>query len=404
MLRKNSVSRSLQLLVAGISWPPETFLSRLIDGLVQAGVAVTVGSASRPVGKEGHVEWLPTPSWDAEVPVRLARFACMAIRARFHGARDMKMFAPYTHKTHSFIERVQLWNQLLPYAGRRWDLIYYPWNSAAIANLPIFDLPAPVVVGCRGAQVSVGPHNPERQDLRAELQSTFEKAGAVHCVSDAILRDAIEVGLDPAKAVVIRPAVDPACFCPGPPSQTRQNVFSVITVGSLIWRKGYEWALGAIRRVADSGINVRFEIIGDGPDRQRVLYTIADLGLEQRVKLLGKLPTEEVLHRVQEADVFLLSSHSEGISNAALEAMACGIPVVTTDCGGMREAVTNGVEGFVVPVRDDVAMAGALERLANDPVLRQSMGDAARARVLRDFDLKQQVQAFLNLFRTVASS
>ena len=118
---------------------------------------------------------------------------------------------------------------------------------------------------------------------------------------------------------------------------------------------------------------MRFEIIGDGPDRQRVLYTIHDLGLQECVRLLGKLAPDEVLHRLQQADAFLLSSLSEGISNAALEAMACGVPVVTTDCGGMREAVTDGEEGFVVPVRDAESMANALMKLAGDAGLRERM-------------------------------
>jgi len=102
--------------------------------------------------------------------------------------------------------------------------------------------------------------------------------------------------------------------------------------------------------------------------------------------------------------VFLLSSLSEGISNAALEAMACGLPVVTTDCGGMREAVTDGIEGFVVPVRDPEAMAEALLRLWKDPELRRRMGEAARERVLREFRLDQQISAFLALFKDVIES
>ena len=122
----------------------------------------------------------------------------------------------------------------------------------------------------------------------------------------------------------------------------------MVTVGTLMWSEGAQkWALQAIRRVSDAGINVQFEIIGDGPDRQRVLYTIADLGLGGHVRLVGKLSPGQVLVRVQQADAFLLPSLSEGISNAVLEAMACGVPVVTTECGGMREAVTDGVEGLM---------------------------------------------------------
>ena len=393
--------RAFRLLIAGINWPPETFIARLIDGLVRAGVEVTIGSAKRPSPIAGSLRWLRTPSWETGIPLRLARLAGMAIRAKVRGARDMKVFGPFVRRGRTFSGRLQVWNRLLPYAGRRWDIIYLPWNSAAIAHLPIFDLPSPVVVSCRGTQVSVAPHNPAREEMRVGLRATFERAAAVHCVSEATLKEACQLGLDPAKARVIRPAVDPELFRPAASRRSKDGVFSMVTVGTLIWRKGHEWALQAIRRVADRGINVRFDIIGDGPDRQRVLYTISDLGLQESVRLHGRLCPEEVLHRLQQADAFLLSSLSEGISNAVLEAMACGIPIVTTDCGGMREAVTDGVEGFVVPVRNAEAMAVALLKLAGDLGLRQRMGQAARARIEREFDLKRQVEQWLELFDSV---
>jgi glycosyltransferase involved in cell wall biosynthesis len=90
---------------------------------------------------------------------------------------------------------------------------------------------------------------------------------------------------------------------------------------------------------------------------------------------------------------------SEGISNAVVEAMACGIPVVTTDCGGMSEAVSDGVEGLVVPIRDPLAMADAIERLYIDSELRARMGAAGRTRVERDFVFTVQAEKFLDLYK-----
>lgn len=177
-----------------------------------------------------------------------------------------------------------------------------------------------------------------------------------------------------------------------------QPRFSIINIGSIVWNNGYEYALLAVRQLVDRGVDAEFHIIGDGPERQRILYTIDDLRLEGRVVLHGKLPAEAVRDRLQQADVFLLSSLSEGISNAVLEAMSCGLPVVTTNCGGMREAVTDGVEGFVTPVRDPQTAADALRQLALDAELRARMGAAARQRVLREFDLRDQVEAFTTMF------
>jgi glycosyltransferase involved in cell wall biosynthesis len=176
----------------------------------------------------------------------------------------------------------------------------------------------------------------------------------------------------------------------------------VISTGSVIWRKGYEYALSAIRLLVDRGVPVRYDIIGDGDEAQRLLYTIHDLGLAECVHWHGRLEPADVITRLQAADVFLLSSLSEGISNAALEAMACGLPVVTTTVGGMPEAVRDGVEGFLWPARDAAAAAGALAELGRRPALAARMGAAGRARVLRDFRLDDQIEAFIRLFRSVA--
>src|SRR5690606_30820887 len=123
------------------------------------------------------------------------------------------------------------------------------------------------------------------------------------------------------------------------------------------------------------------------------------LGLEVHVSRCGRLTPAEVRSRLQQADAFLLSSLSEGISNAVLEAMACGLPIVTTDCGGMREAVSDGVEGFVVPTRDPQAMAEALHRLATAPARARAMGRVGRERVCREFTLRNQAQDFATLYR-----
>ncbi len=403
----------MRLLIVGISWPPETFIYRLIEGLVRAGVEVTVATDLKPVNRGNlKVRWLFTPKWDGSYFVRLMRLAWMGVKGVLRSLRDVQLIARHlqsSFKTHhslpftSNAERLRAWYRFLPFVGRRWDVIYFPWNSAAIEHFPLFDWGCPVVVSCRGSQVNVAPHNPKRYAIREGLRITFQQATAVHCVSEAVKLEAVKHGLDPSKAWVIRPAVDPNFFHPKKQLPNRLG-FQVVTVGSVGWVKGYEYALLAIRYLVDQGVPVQFDIIGDGPERQRLLYTIHDLELQNHVRLLGRISPEQVREQLQQSDVFLLSSLSEGISNAVLEAMACGLPVVTTDCGGMREAVTDGVEGFVVPVRDSEAMAQALLQLWKEPDLRRKRGQAARERVLKEFRLDQQISAFLALFESAIGS
>lgn len=395
------ISRKFRLLMAGIDWPPETFLKRLIVGLADAGVEITAGCAERPDLQHPNFHWLPTPAWDGLVPVRLLRLGSMATRAAVCGSRDACQLARLLRSAPKYCGGLAGWNRMLPFAGRRWDAIYFPWNAAAIDHLPVFGLGMPVVVSCRGAQVNVAPHNPDRAHIRDGLRATFARAAAVHCVSDEIKQEAMNHGLNPAKAWVIRPAVDPDKFHPASEPRLRNGEFRFATTGSLIWRKGHEYALMATRLLVDRGFAVQFDIIGGGPDQQRLLYTVHDLGLEKCVTLHGSMKEEAVMRLLQQCNAFVLSSLSEGISNAVLEAMACGLPVVTTDCGGMAEAVADGVEGFVVPVRDPGALADALAKLASGADLARTMGRAARERVVSQFTLKRQVQQWLKLYETV---
>jgi colanic acid/amylovoran biosynthesis glycosyltransferase len=227
----------------------------------------------------------------------------------------------------------------------------------------------------------------------------------VHCVSDEIRHNAERLGMPAHKARVIRPAVDPTLFQMSPNVQYKQTqVLRLVTTGSIIWRKGMEYLIHGLALARQNGVDARLEIIGDGPERERVLYTALDLGIEDCVKVLGALPPSRVRDRLQQADVFVLSSLSEGISNAVLEAMACGLPIITTDCGGMREAVDDGVEGLVIPTRDARATADALRKLASGSTLRQTMGAAARLRIEREFTLEKHIDAWMNMLCEVHNS
>lgn len=396
----------IRVLVPGLQWPPETFLARLFRGLAARGIEMTLVATAAPDNGWRNVpnlEIMVAPGWSGPLPARLARFGGRLGGGLARSPRETRRLisrAGADEGSERPIERLYYW---LPFAGRRWDIVYFPWNSAAIAYLPLMDK-LPAVISCRGAQVNIAPLNPQRAHLRRGLGETFARAAAVHCVSEAIRHEAARYGLDITKSIVIRPAVDPEAFRPAERPRDSSAPFRVITTGTIMWRKGLEYALLSVRRLRERGIPVQFDIIGDGPESQRLSYTIHDLGLADCVARHGRLSPSEVAARLVAADVFLLSSLSEGIANAALEGMACGLPLVTTDVGGMAEAVTDGVEGFLVPPRDSESMAAALERLYADPERRRRMGAAARRRVETDFNLHDQIDAFAALFGSLVQT
>lgn len=389
MLAQDSV-RPLRVLVVGVSWPLETFVERLLVGLARVGVQITLAPA-RVVAHPPR-EWLSHHNidWtDALVPATQRH----ALEALERG--DVRLAGALA------------WAALgqagaTPSSGGRWDVVYGPWINVFTERPELLDTLAPLVTSCRGSLITIAPWDPDRAVHRDRLVDVFGAARFVHCVSDAIVDDAVDLGLERSRARVIRPAVDSQAFPAKGAASTSASLIRVVGVGTLIWGKDYEHALLAIRKGVDAGADLRLDLVGDGPDRQHLQFAIDDLGLGDRVRLLGKRPTAEVAALLRAADVFLHTSCSEGISNAVLEAMATGLPVVTTDVGGMAEAVRDGIDGFLVPVRDADATAAALVRLARDPELRDRMGSAGRGRVTSDFRLDDQITAFAALLHEAA--
>ncbi|MFC3549807.1 glycosyltransferase [Lysobacter cavernae] len=140
----------------------------------------------------------------------------------------------------------------------------------------------------------------------------------------------------------------------------------------------------------------RLLLVGDGPLREPITAQIEALGLSEAVRLLGSLPNVEGV--LPALDAAVLVSSTEGMSNAVLEAMACGLPVVATGVGGNLQLVQHGISGLLVPAHEPAALAAALQHLIDEPLMRERMGASARARILREFSLDSMVHAFDRLY------
>ena len=141
-------------------------------------------------------------------------------------------------------------------------------------------------------------------------------------------------------------------------------------------------------------------VVGDGPYRDRLDRKLATLGLDDDIRLAGQ--QEDVVPWLQALDLFTLPSYGEeGVPQAIMQAMACGIPVVSTPVGAIGEAVDDGVTGLLVAQRSAEALAAGLARLRDDPALRARFAAAARARAVRDFGLDPMLDRMEAVFRGV---
>jgi colanic acid/amylovoran biosynthesis glycosyltransferase len=178
----------------------------------------------------------------------------------------------------------------------------------------------------------------------------------------------------------------------------------IVTVGQLKEKKGLRHLIDACRLLADRGVELECEIVGDGPLRDELATQVEVLGLGDRVRLTGALPHPQVVDRYRRASVFVLpcvvaaDGDRDGIPNAILEAMAMAIPVVSTPISGIPEVVREGETGLLVPPADPGALADALERLLANPAARGELGARGQAFVTAEFDIARNVRRLADAF------
>ena len=184
---------------------------------------------------------------------------------------------------------------------------------------------------------------------------------------------------------------------PGEPSGRT----TVVMTGRMVAHKDFATVIIAARELdADQPGRWRLVLLGDGPERQRLVDLGGDLVARDVIALVD--PGLEVLPLVREADVGVLMSneaqHREGCSNAIMEYMACGLPVVCSAGGGNPELVVEGETGFLVPAADGAALAGHLRELAADGALARRLGDAGRARLARRFTVPRLIHSLERVY------
>jgi glycosyltransferase involved in cell wall biosynthesis len=192
----------------------------------------------------------------------------------------------------------------------------------------------------------------------------------------------------------------------GPPRTREPEPGLVVTVARLVEKKGLGDLIEACAVLAEASVSVRLEVIGDGPLRGELEAAAARAGIDAR--FLGALPSERVVGHYRRAAVFCLpsvvasSGDRDGLPTSVLEAMALGVPVVTTALNGLAEAVIDGRTGLTVPERSPADLAAAIQRLLTDPELAARLSREARRHVEAGFSLSRSTSLLRSLFSEAA--
>jgi glycosyltransferase involved in cell wall biosynthesis len=222
-------------------------------------------------------------------------------------------------------------------------------------------------------------------------------AAFVSTVTRALQRQLIErVGLPECRAPVIMMGVDVERFKPTDRIGVAGKL-NVASVARIEYCKGLTFAIQAVRKAVDAGVDIHYRIAGSGAYESEIRQHAMQLGLAGHVELLGSISEHEVRSLLAQSDVFALPSIGlgEAAPVAVMEAMATGLPVVSSIIGGTPDMITNEVDGFLVAQEDADALAARFIDLAKEPALRAKIGDAARRRAAQAFCHRANAQKLL---------
>ena len=243
-------------------------------------------------------------------------------------------------------------------------------------------------------------HNETPTWLREKILSATRIFAISHFTRSQILRIAPEAE---KKTVILRLGVHPDLLAqplphPGDPARPLE----ILCTGRLVSAKGQRILLQAFAALTSRN-PLRLVFIGDGPDQPALQSLAASLGLAAQVEWTGALDHASTLARVARADLFVLASFAEGLPVALMEAMALGVPCVSTFIAGIPELIENGKNGLLVPASDHAALAAAIQRLIDDPSLRQRLAERARQTVAEEYNLERNLDPLADHLRDLCA-
>lgn len=356
------------------------------------GVTVDVVTAGQESSRESELLW--NGDAPAEGLLNVYRVRCRRTSVHQAGMGDAASY---------LIAALPQVRRLL--RTEQYDAAHFFFSLPTGAMIPFLNLGrTPVIVSLRGSDVpGYDSHNRalERAHrlLRPLTRWIWRRADRVVPVCESLGQLALET-MTTLDYTVIPNGVDLTRFHP-PASRRhrRSNRVRCLAVARLVERKGLDHLIRAIASLERG--RYELEIVGTGPDEHSLRELAATLGLDGLVKFSGSLDRSTVARRYREADIFTLASVEEAFGNVFGEAMACGLPVVGSNIGGIPALVQHGRNGLLVPPRDPLALAAAIHQLGENPTLRAEMGRRNRSHAETTLSWDHISTRYLSLYHGV---
>jgi colanic acid/amylovoran biosynthesis glycosyltransferase len=384
----------------------ETFVASELIELERLGERLTVFAVSRPEEPFAHrfvrdlradVVYLPHRPW--REPVRVARALRRVVPSDRRGWLSAARYClwPPRRKGLRRLLQATVLRAEMERAGIDHAHAHFATAAARLANLAWR-------MGGPSYSVTVHAKDIYHREVRVDhLRDKLSPARFVATVSEANRTYLEQFDLN-GRLRVVPNSVNLRRL--GPPRSAPAEPDVVLSVARLVEKKGLADLVAACALLRLRGVSPRLEIVGEGPLRGQLEGAAARLGIDARFR--GVLPQEEVLELMRRAAIFCLPSvvaadgDRDGLPTSVLEAMALGVPVVTTAVNGLAEAVLHQRTGLLVPQGDPSALADAIERLLSEPMLAARLAVGGRRHVERHFSLERSATLLRSLFPEAA--
>jgi D-inositol-3-phosphate glycosyltransferase len=375
----------------------------VLGGVDAGGQNVHVAALARQLGRLGVEVLVSTRRDDALLP----RWSALAPGVAVH---HVDAGPPYPVPKDELLPYMDAFAADLSRVWERWrpDVVHaHFWMSGLAALQAARPLDIPVVQTFHALGVVKRRHQGDRDTSPAERQEVERRIVAdvdrvVATCTDEVF-ELVRLGADVDRVKVVPCGVDLAHFSPDGPVEARPSGLArLVVVSRLVERKGVGNVVTALADVPGAEV-----VIAGGPDRadlphheeaRRLMGLAEDAGVADRVKLRGRVDRADLPALLRSADAVLCVPWYEPFGIVALEAMACGVPVVASAVGGLVDTVVDGVTGIHVPPRSPKQLAIALQSLLEDPILRRRLGTAGARRARRRYGWNRVARSTLGVY------
>lgn len=388
----------MKLLIIGIGDPVPSFIERRLGALGKLGIRLTICLGYRQGLKSiDSFQTIRYGDWRQMGLVEILGFVWLLLRYPF---RFLYVYQSYRDRPASI-----RWRLILKYfplaCVRDVDLVHIQWLALAPDLVWLKSVyRVPVIASARGSQVTVYPFT--QQGYAGFIQKALAVTDACHLVANDLRRSVLALGADQRKLFVNYNGIDLLRFKPTR-REEKGKALLLISVGALIWRKGYMFQLFLLQQLIERNVSASLTIVGEGGDKSGLMYTSKVLGLLDHITFAGQLDETCVARLLAKSDVYISTSLAEGLPNSVVEAAACGLPVVAFACEGIREVVEHGVTGFVVEPGKIDEMVNYLVAL-QDETARSKMSQCARNRMELYFDQDKCVAEMIAHYQRIINA